>query len=65
MMNYPPIDELVAKVGNVYVLCNLITKRAKQIATVRRAELAGSDKKKSASLVKKSIKAKWCQATFN
>ena len=45
MMNYPPIDELIAKVVNVYVLCNLITKRAKQIATVRRAELAGSDKK--------------------
>ena len=45
MMNYPPIDELVAKVGNIYVLCNLITKRAKEIETVRRAELAGSDKK--------------------
>ena len=27
------------------MLCNLITKRAKEIETVRRAELAGSDKK--------------------
>ena len=46
MMLYPPIDDLVKKTnGNIYVLCNLITKRAKEIETVRRAELAGSDKK--------------------
>lgn len=45
MMLYPPIDKLVKKTGNIYVLCNLITKRAKEIETVRRAELAGSDKK--------------------
>ncbi len=45
MMLYPPIDKLVEKTGNIYVLCNLITKRAKEIETVRRAELAGSDKK--------------------
>ncbi len=46
MMIEPPIDELVRKAnGNRYVLCTIITKRAKEIETVRRAELAESDKK--------------------
>ncbi len=46
MMLYPPIDELVKKTdGNMYILCNLIIKRAKEIETVRHSELAGSDKK--------------------
>ncbi len=46
MMIYPPIDELVKKTkGNIYVLCTVITKRAKEIETVRRAELADQDKK--------------------
>ncbi len=46
MMLYPPIDELIRKTnGNVYVLCNLIIKRAKEIETVRHSELADQDKK--------------------
>lgn len=45
MMLYPPIDKLVEKTGNIYVLCNVIAKRAREIETVRRAELADSDKK--------------------
>ncbi len=46
MMLYPPIDDLVRKTkGNPYVLCTIITKRAKEIETLRHAELAGSDKK--------------------
>ena len=46
MMLYPPIDELIKKTdGNVYVLCNLIAKRAKEIESVRHTELAGQDKK--------------------
>ena len=46
MMLYPPIDELREKAnGNSYVLCNLIIKRAKEIESVRRSELASSDKK--------------------
>ena len=45
MMLYPPIDELIKKTGNVYVLCNLINKRAKEIESVRHNELASSDKK--------------------
>ncbi len=46
MMLYPPIDDLVRKTnGNPYVLCNLINKRAKEIETIRHAELADSDKK--------------------
>lgn len=46
MMLYPPIDELIKKTkGNAYVLCNLISKRAKEIETVRRSELSSSEKK--------------------
>lgn len=45
MMLYPPIDKLVEKTGNIYVLCNVIAKRAREIETVRRAELGDSDKK--------------------
>ncbi len=46
MMIDPPIDDLVKKAkGNIYVLCTIITKRAKEIETVRRHELADQDKK--------------------
>lgn len=46
MMLYPPIDALVSRAnGNPYVLCTIVTKRAKEIETLRHAELAGSDKK--------------------
>ena len=31
MMLYPPIDELVEKVGNEYALTNLVAKRAKEL----------------------------------
>ena len=44
MMIDPPIDGLAKKTnGNVYVLANLISKRAKEIETVRRADLEDSD----------------------
>lgn len=45
MMIEPPIDILVEKAGNRYSLCTVITKRAKEIETVRRAELADVDQK--------------------
>ncbi len=46
MMIEPSIDKLVeATNGNRYVLCTVISKRAKEIETVRRAELASEDKK--------------------
>ena len=46
MMIEPSIDVLVSKMdGNRYVLCNVIAKRAKEIESVRRLELAGQDKK--------------------
>ncbi len=46
MMIEPSIDLLVEKTnGNRYVLCTLITKRAKEIESVRRLELADQDKK--------------------
>ena len=46
MMIEPPIDELAAKTkGNKYVLAILAAKRAKEIETTRRAELATADKK--------------------
>lgn len=46
MMIEPPIDELSKKAGgNKYVLSILASKRAKEIETTRRAELATADKK--------------------
>jgi len=46
MMIEPSIDKQLSKTkGNKYVLCNLITKRAKEIESVRRLELADQDKK--------------------
>ena len=46
MMIEPPIDTLTAKAkGNKYVLSILASKRAKEIETTRRAELATADKK--------------------
>lgn len=46
MMIEPPIDELVKKTnGNKYVLAILASKRAKEIETTRRTELATADKK--------------------
>ena len=46
MMIEPAIDKLLEKTnGNRYVLCNVISKRAKEIESVRRLELADQDKK--------------------
>ena len=46
MMIEPPIDELEKRAGgNKYVLSILASKRAKEIETTRRAELATADKK--------------------
>ena len=46
MMIEPSIDKLLDKVGNNrYVLCTLIAKRAKEIESIRRLELADQDKK--------------------
>ena len=46
MMNQPPIDELAKKTkGNKYIPSILASKRAKEIETTRRAELATADKK--------------------
>ena len=46
MMIEPSIDKLLQKTGgNKYVLCNLVAKRAKEIESVRRLELADQDKK--------------------
>lgn len=46
MMIEPPIDDLANKAGgNKYVLSVVAAKRAKEIETTRRAELATADKK--------------------
>lgn len=46
MMIEPSIDKLLAKTNNnKYVLCTIIAKRAKEIESVRRLELADQDKK--------------------
>lgn len=46
MMIEPPIDELERKAkGNKYILSIVASKRAKEIETTRRSELATADKK--------------------
>ena len=46
MMIEPAIDTLLSKTkNNKYVLCTIITKRAKEIESVRRLELPNQDKK--------------------
>ncbi len=46
MMIEPPIDKLLKKTnGNIYILANLIAKRAKEIETLRRVELSESNDK--------------------
>ena len=46
MMIEPSIDVLLRQTkGNKYVLCTVISKRAKEIESVRRLELADQDKK--------------------
>ena len=46
MMIEPSIDKLLEKTnGNRYVLCTVVAKRAKEIESVRRLELADQDKK--------------------
>lgn len=57
MMIEPSIDSLVeATNGNRYVLCTITAKRAKEIETVRRVELASEDKK-AISLASEEIAA--------
>ncbi len=56
MMNEPPIDEITEKAGNKYVLSIIAAKRAKEIETTRRGELATADKK-SISLALDEIQA--------
>lgn len=46
MMIEPSIDKLLSKTnGNKYVLCTVVSKRAKEIESVSRLELADKDKK--------------------
>lgn len=46
MMIDPPIDELVKRArGNVYVLSNIVAKRAKEIETLRRVDSTDVDLK--------------------
>lgn len=46
MMIDPPIDELVRKAkGNVYVLSNVVAKRAKEIETLRRVDTSDVEMK--------------------
>ncbi len=46
MMIEPSIDKLLSQTkGNKYILCNVVSKRANEIESVRRLELADQDKK--------------------
>lgn len=46
MMIEPSIDKLLEKTGNNrYILCTIISKRAKEIESIKRLELIGQDKK--------------------
>ena len=46
MMIEPSIDKLLEKTeNNRYILCTIISKRAKEIESIKRLELIGQDKK--------------------
>lgn len=46
MMIEPSIDKLLEKsFNNRYILCTVISKRAKEIESIKRLELIGQDKK--------------------
>lgn len=46
MMIEPSIDKLLEKsLNNRYILCTVISKRAKEIESIKRLELIGQDKK--------------------
>lgn len=65
MMIEPSIDKLLQQTnGNKYVLCNVISKRAKEIESVRRLELADQDKK-SISLACEEIASGKVKASNN
>lgn len=57
MMIEPSIDKLLAQTdGNKYVLCTVVAKRAKEIESVHRLDLADQDKK-AISLASEEIAA--------
>ncbi len=45
MMLYPPVADLVEKVGSRYLLVNLVAKRARKIATEAEEQGESLDKK--------------------
>lgn len=66
MMIEPPIDQLTEKAkGNKYVLSVIASKRAKEIETTRRAELATADKKSISIALDEIYEDKVAPSDFN
>ncbi len=53
-MLYPPIDELVEKVGNEYALTNLVSKRAKELEKTI-PEVIDNSQEKAISLAAREV----------
>ncbi len=53
-MLYPPIDELVEKVGNNYALTNLVSKRAKELEKTI-PEVIDNSQEKAISLAAREV----------
>lgn len=65
MMIEPSIDVLLRQTkGNKYVLCTIISKRAKEIESVRRLELANQDKKSISLACEEVAKGKVVPSDF-
>ncbi len=54
IMLYPPIDELVEKVGNNYALTNLVSKRAKELEKTI-PEVIDNSQEKAISLAAREV----------
>lgn len=66
MMIEPPIDQLTEKANkNKYVLSVIAAKRAKEIETTRRAELATADKKSISIALEEIYEGEVAPSDFN
>ncbi len=66
MMIEPSIDILLSRTNNnKYILCTIISKRAKEIESVRRLELANQDKKAISIACEEIAKRKVIPSDFN
>ncbi len=65
MMIEPSIDKMLEKTeGNIYVLANVVAKRAKEIETIRRVEMQENNIKPIAIACQELIDGKFVVSEF-